>query len=448
MILIDISTFIGRLHPLVVHLPIGFLLLAVLFNLLSYSKRYRALEEAVPITLWVGFIAAVLACVFGYILSLSGNYDSEILQPHKYSGIALAVITGFLILIDTAYVKKQILISRKVFSGILTGLIILMSYSGHQGASLTHGNDYLSLQVLLEQHRPKPLSVEKAIVYEDVVAPILKSKCAQCHRDGKTKGGLSVTTIQALLKGGKNGEAIVAGNPDLSEIIKRVTLDPSHEDFMPTDGKTPLTKNEISIIKWWIKDGQATAGKSLVSVKNHSEIKPLVAGYLGFGGDAAAESRTTAFNQRVNPDIPALADTNLISGLRKSGITVRYMLKNPVMLDITFPATSNLSQVKPQLLKLSKNIIWLNFSETNISAADLDFLKSCANLEKLRLDKTSVTDDVRNHLIGLNHLAAVNLSQTRITAKTIETLKRNPSIRKIYIWGSKADVNSDSVVIN
>ena len=75
MILLDITTFSGHLHPLIVHLPIGFILLAVVFNILSYRKKYESLKPAIPITLLMGFISAVLACIFGYVLSTSGDYD-------------------------------------------------------------------------------------------------------------------------------------------------------------------------------------------------------------------------------------------------------------------------------------------------------------------------------------------------------------------------------------
>jgi hypothetical protein len=261
---------------------------------------------------------------------------------------------------------------------------------------------------------------------------------------------LSVATLPDLLKGGKNGAAVVAGHPESSEIIKRVTLDPDHKEFMPSDGKTPLTKNEIAIIKWWIKNGQAAPGKTLASINNFAGIKPMVAAYLGLPGGEAAESESIIANQKINPNIPAFADTVLINDLRKNGVAVRYLFKKPIMLDMTFQGISgvNLAKVKPQLLKLSKNIIWLNFSESDINASDLDFLRSCTNLEKLRLDKTPVTDDIKNHLSSLKHLKAVNLSQTQITAQTVDVLKANPSIKRIYIWGSNARASSDDVVIN
>jgi uncharacterized membrane protein len=71
--ILDITTFSGHLHPLVVHLPIGFILLGVVFDLAAYTNKYATLKAAVPVALLMGFITAVLACIFGYVLSLSGN---------------------------------------------------------------------------------------------------------------------------------------------------------------------------------------------------------------------------------------------------------------------------------------------------------------------------------------------------------------------------------------
>src|ERR1700751_2349757 len=140
MRLLDISTFSGHLHPLIVHLPIGFILLGAIFDILSYTDRFKNLKPAVPIALLIGFISALLACVFGYILSLSGDYAADSLRHHEFSGITLAIITGILYFIASSDVKKMGRMHGKVFSVSLVGLVVLMSYSGHLGASLTHGN--------------------------------------------------------------------------------------------------------------------------------------------------------------------------------------------------------------------------------------------------------------------------------------------------------------------
>lgn len=421
MKLLDIFTFSGHLHPLIVHLPIGFILLATLFNLLSYAKRFSYLNQAVPITLLAGFIAAVLACVFGYLLSLKGDYDTDALSKHKLSGISLAAISGVLYFTTTKFFLKEIPVPRVLFSLFLTGLVVLLSYSGHQGASLTHGNDYLTMQVLLHQERKKPSSVEEALLFEDVVQPILQNKCVQCHRDGKSKGDLSLATLEDMLKGGKSGPAVVPGKPDSSELIRRILLDEDHKDFMPADGKPPLTKTELHLIQGWVK------GSS-------DSIKPLVAQYLGFSETTEARTAT----EHINPDIPLSVDTSLIDNLRKTGLHVRLMLLKPLMLDVTLPARSGVKAtlIKPEIEKLAKHIIWLNLSGNGFTDSELDFLSALSNVEKLRLDKNPVTDKISDQLKGLKYLQAVNLNETNITAAAIDQLKKNTAIRRVYSWNT------------
>ena len=90
--LLNIETFFGRLHPLVVHLPIGFLLLGVFLSLLSLKEKYKAVFTAVPVTLLVGSITALFACVTGYVLSLKSDFDGEMLDNHMWAGIFTTVI--------------------------------------------------------------------------------------------------------------------------------------------------------------------------------------------------------------------------------------------------------------------------------------------------------------------------------------------------------------------
>jgi len=438
MIFLNISTFSGHLHPLIVHLPIGFILLAAVFNILSYSKKYENLKSAVPVALLMGFISAVLACVFGYVLSTSGDYDQNVLRHHEFSGITLAIISGILYFIATDHSGKMAFIPGKIFSIILVGLVVLMSYSGHQGASLTHGNDYLTMQTLTRKVRDRPTSVDSAMIFEDVVQPILQNKCSQCHRDGKLKGNLSVESLQTLCKGGKSGPAIVPGKLNESELYKRITLDPDNKDFMPKDGKTPLTKSEVKIIKWWIENGNAIGGKRIADLKKINAIKPELATYLGIGGVTSSAPDEHAFTQVINPDIPVVTDTSLIGQLRKKGLMVRVMLRKPLMLDVTLPAGPGIKamEFKNDVMPFAKNIIWLNISGNNFTDGDLSFLKLFTNVEKLRLEKNPLTDQVSNNLVALKHLEAVNLNETRITDAAVINLKKNPAIKRIYTWGT------------
>lgn len=436
MMLLDITTLIGHLHPVVVHLPIGFLALAILFELLSYFKKFEQLKIAIPITLLVGFITAVLSCIFGYLLSLVGEYELSQINNHKIAGITLAVASGLLFISTTDFVKKIFSIPRLIFSSLCVVVLLIMIYTGHQGGSLTHGSDYLSIKLINEPIRKKPSSVAEALLFEDIVQPILIQRCGQCHREGKMKGQFSVQTLETLLKGGKTRAAIVAGSLNKSELFKRITLDPSNEKYMPADGKTPLTKAEIEIIQWWIEKGLATKGKKIAELKVNPEIQSKIAAVLGIGNSIVASETAITENSKINPEIPAISNTALIDSLRNKGVNVRLMLHQPVMLDITIPPGMNASinSIKPILQSIAKNVIWLNLSNNGLTDNDLDFLAGMTNLEKLRLEKNPITDKILTQLSGLKHLEAVNLNETNVSEAGIEKLKQVPGIKRVYQW--------------
>jgi len=436
MVLLDIAAFSGQLHPLIVHLPIGFLILALLFELLSYFKKYEFLKSSVSITLLLGFVAAVLACIFGYILSLSGDYDYRELNNHKISGIALALGTGLLFLLVSDPVKKLFEIKRSVFTGLCIFIVALVSYTGHQGGRLTHGSEYLSLKVLLEKPREKPVSVGQAMIFEDVVHPILIQRCSPCHRDGKRKGEFSVQTLEDLLKGGKTGPAIEAGALNKSELFARIMLDPTNEKFMPSDGKTPLTKTEIEIIQWWIEKAKVVDGKRMSELQNAQVINAKVASYLKLGDFSGSEELAGETNDAVNPDIPVLVSMALIDTLRSKGLNIRVMQHKPLMLDVTLAEGKGnlINSMKTNLKSISKNIIWLNLSNNELTDQDLDFLALMSNLEKLRLEKNPITDKIIPTVLRLKYLESINLNETKLTSAGIERLKQNPSLKRVYQW--------------
>lgn len=134
----------GHFHPLLVHLPIGFLLLAILMDLLAYQQRWAPYRAAVPFTLLLGFVAALLSCGTGYFLAQSGSYDYDTLGWHQWAAWATAGLSGLLYLFSIVRSRRNPGTSSALFSGSLWLMGALVTFTGHQGGSLTHGGDYLS----------------------------------------------------------------------------------------------------------------------------------------------------------------------------------------------------------------------------------------------------------------------------------------------------------------
>jgi hypothetical protein len=156
-------------------------------------------------------------------------------------------------------------------------MVLLATITGHYGGNLTHGSTYLveyapqpirSLMGLAPR-RPPVESFAAADPFLDLVGPMFQSRCSSCHNDDKRQGELVLTTYDGVRRGGETGAAVVAGRPQFSELLNRVSLPSDDESFMPAEGKTPLTEAQIQIIEWWI-----AAGLPNETTMDQVELKP------------------------------------------------------------------------------------------------------------------------------------------------------------------------------
>ena len=68
---------------------------------------------------------------------------------------------------------------------------------------------------------------EESRNFEDHILPLLREHCANCHRPGKTRGGLDVTTMEKLEKGGSAGPSVVSGLAENSPLFR--AMSPLHK---------------------------------------------------------------------------------------------------------------------------------------------------------------------------------------------------------------------------
>ncbi len=92
-----------------------------------------------------------------------------------------------------------------------------------------------------------PLDAQ-AVDFDKQIAPILASHCLECHRGDEPEGGLSLTELALVKKGGDSGSAVVVGNASDSLLWERVS-----SDEMPP--KHPLTNAEKQTLKQWLDEG-------------------------------------------------------------------------------------------------------------------------------------------------------------------------------------------------
>ncbi|OOG77112.1 c-type cytochrome domain-containing protein [Algoriphagus sp. A40] len=420
----DLITFIGRFHPVWVHLPIGFLMIGVLLKSYVVLLKKQNLQEAVNFTLFLGAVSALIAALLGYLLSQSGGYEGNLLDNHLAAGWLTVVLSGIAWWVN----KNEERFSGKINYSVLGLLMLTLFVTGHFGGSLTHGEDYLTAYAPFgekqEESKGRILaSVEEAEVFTDVVQPVLKSKCQSCHREGKTKGELNMSSYESLLKGGENGPVIIPADAEKSELIRRVSLPSDHDDFMPAEGKKPLTEEEIQLITWWIEKGNADPKISLMEadVELIKWAKPKL-NILG------AEKM-----------LVAAIDTLRIMELEKKGFRVRILSQESGALDIVLPeeaARGQVSELLNALLPIKDQIFWLSLAGTGIQDSDLSLISQFSNLHRLRIENNPITDSGISALKNLTKLEVLNLNGTMISAEGLEFLAEIKSLKSLYLWNT------------
>lgn len=418
--------FIGRFHPVLVHLPIGILLIAVLFQFLSRKEKYELLDAAVVIALFWGMLSAVASCISGFLLSRSDDYDESLISKHQWFGIAVAVVS-----VVAYFFKKK---NNKYVTPMMTLMSLLIIITGHLGGSITHGSDYLTKvfsggdnETANAKRKPVP-DAQEAFIYADIVKPVLETRCYNCHGPNKQKGKLRLDAPNFILKGGKDGEIITAGKPDESELIKRILLPKESKDHMPPIEKPQLSKQDLYLLHWWVSTG-ADFTKKVKELPQTEKIKPALLALQS--GEVKDETKLS--------DIPAKpvekADGKIIRQLIERGVAVMPVAKNSNYLSANFVAVDSVTEKDLQLLlPLKKQLIRLKLGHSEITDADLKIIAELTALTALSIERTGVTDNGIQFLRNLLQLQYLNLTGTKATAKGLESLKDLKNLRQVYLY--------------
>jgi len=430
----NLYMFFGRFHPLFVHLPIGILVFALFFELYLRWKPNASLHAVLPIVWGLAALSSILSALSGYILSLGGGYSEEILSLHKIGGISLSILS--LCCFILSFYRLPLLASyrdgtRKMLA---SSIMVLLLLTGHWGGTLTHGSNFLlefspfSGTDSSKNQNPtaRISSLDSADIFNDAVMPILQSKCASCHNAEKKKGGLLLTSYEEILAGGKTREGVIAGNTATSELFRRITLPINHKEFMPADGKKPLTEHQVAILEWWIEEG-AHRNMMISSMKPNKHIQDIFADFFQLGREAILSYSAK----------PASADA--LASLLKAGFQVRAISESNNLLEVKYngsmegkPDLTLLEQVKDQL-------VWLQLTNCGITDEDLKIVGGLSNLYKLNLNRNKLTAGGLDGLIRLPKVEYLNLYGTSVSDSAINQLVTLPKLKKLYVWDSRVD---------
>ena len=425
VLLFSITEFIGRFHPVLVHLPVGILLLAVLFQWLSLKEKFQSLQVAVGIALFCGMLSAIASCVSGYLLSTTDDYDKALIFKHQWFGIAVAVTS-----VIAWYLNKK----NKQTKWVMLPMALLIIITGHLGGYITHGSDYLTKSFSSGDkemgdaiRKPIP-NVQEAVAYTDVVKPILAARCYGCHGPNKQKGKLRLDEPNFIIKGGKDGEIIVAGKAAESALIKRIVLQKDNKNHMPPLEKPQLSKQEIDLLHWWITGG-ADFNKKVKDIVQTENIKPIL---QSLQSGKIKEEKTVA----AIPEQPVeKAATTAIQQLQARGVAVIPVAQNSNYLSANFVAVDSFTEKDLQLLEpLKKQLIWLKLSNSAIADTNLAAIAGLPFITRLFLDKTGVTDKGLQQLKNCLQLQYLNLVGTKVTTKGLTQLAGLKNLQQLYLY--------------
>src|SRR5690606_2493641 len=138
-----ILKLLGRLHPLTVHFPAGLLVVALFLEALTLNKKRPGLRQGINWLVYLGAFFAILSAILGWLLRTYDDYSGELLQYHQNLGIATAVLATITALILQRTTTGR-LSNYLAYRSVLLLSVISLTITGHLGASLTHGEDYLT----------------------------------------------------------------------------------------------------------------------------------------------------------------------------------------------------------------------------------------------------------------------------------------------------------------
>ena len=401
---------VGRMHPLLLHLPIGAVVIAMLALLFKKDVRYLVALAA---------ITAALTAIMGIILSKEGGYNEDTLAFHKYSGALLSFV-----LCASYFVSNQ-----KI---VLTASFIIVLVAGHFGSVLTHGDEFV-LAPLIAKNENKLTVSDSTSLYIAAIQPIFHQKCAGCHNEKKAKGDLVLSTLMGIAKGGEHGLVWKAGSPQASALMKRVLLPETSEDHMPPKGKAQLSANEVQLLYQWILSGADTS-KAWTLYNPSDTVRKLADQFIHTPSSSIAPHYT--FEPASPGTIEKLNDPYRVVtpvAANEPALSATFFIKN----EYKTSRLEDLSAIKDQL-------VWLNLSKMPVTDADCEIIRKFEHLEKLDLNFSSITEKGLQALSSLPELTSLSVAGTDLDNDAVAIIKDFKTLKEVFIWNTKIKATETS----
>ena len=382
--------------------------------LLLVVSRYQkvGLEKAIRIGVDFSFAGALMAALMGCLLSLDEAYDFNSLKFHFWAGIITLILSFSLCILHRMKGKENL------FFGSYLMTLLALTVAGHKGGQITHGEDYLSTADLFEE----PIMVvqkDSVDYYKEVVHLIFEDKCVSCHNSNKSKSELRLDRYDLILIGGERGSIFDSQNPNESRLIRYINLPKEDKLHMPPKNKSQLSEKEKWLLTDWVNSG-AYLKEGKVSLLKNEDLESNVLSFLGADKQVRAASRgdlakLLATGFRIKPN--ALHDNLLRIKYMKSRLTSDHL---------------------KTLLKVKKQLVELDVSNTNFDDEMATILLDFPRLKHLRLDQTQISDDALSFLKS-TALEVLNLCNTKVTYQGVQNLLKVKPPKTVYAWNTAID---------
>ena len=467
-----LANVVGNFHPLTLHLPIGIVFMVLVAEVLGWLS-FGKWKPVLGLSIFFAVFTGCLACLTGLVDMVQSGYTGEQWERHMWSGLA------FVSLLAVAFLMK-IWGPNSNGRGVPYAIVLFLSagvmgFGAHLGGEKVHGPlfpERKSEEEIKEEEEAAEVAAlaaaakapEDRLAYEEVVKPILQSRCVYCHEEGKEKGGLNMESFAGLLAGGDGGddhdgepgdETLVPGRAAESLMSYYLLLPEEHEMHMPPSKEEQPEPFEKDLIVWWINSlpvgATEPSGKTLGELDAPTEIldaaKRLVSpeerARLKVEEELKKQEREAAekvAGEALESEILLLKEDAELKN------TINYVSRESRNLDFTAVSLrenlteEHLRKLKPVAGFLEK----VDLGSTRVTESAMkDVLSKMTRLKKLNLRGTGATDELMKTLGELKTLEWLNLYGTQVSDEGLKALGGLKSLKKLYLF--ETQVTRDGV---
>ena len=242
------------------------------------------------------------------------------------------------------------------------------------------------------------------------VGPVFEAHCTSCHGERRQKASLRLDGFAFAIRGGRHGAVIRPGDIKNSELMERITLPSADDRAMPPEGKTPLSPDDIKVIRLWIAAGASPTIKA-TDIKGAPRLVPEVT-IPTFDPAQAARQRAAL-----------AAEVEQLSG-RYPGL-ISYQSRNSADLELDASprgaafGDADLKAFAP----LRARLVRVDLSGTAITEDSAPLLAVMPALKVLRLANTKTGDGMAAALASSKSLKSLTVTGTSATQAALTPLR-------------------------